>query len=486
MAMEFTRRQFFGGLSALLATASAKSYAAATGAGRPNLKFGVLSDIHISPIAYMERFLGGDRASHRVRETDLFERALRYFDEQGADGVLIAGDIADWGLVGQLQAVADCWYKVFPNGRSARDGRKVEQLFALGNHDFEGFNYGYAKKACGQTKIPKEEILATDMAANWERIFHEPYRPIWQKEVKGYTFIGGHWVSWKGIDGIEAYMKEHGPALKGTRPFFYAQHAHPGNTVGGPWAWGNDGGRATKLLSAYPNAVAFSGHSHYSLTDERTIWQGAFTSVGTSSLRYIYAQVGRENGENWGSRGTRPLQMPSLPESQGEQGLLMTVSSDRITFARRDILNGKSLGPDWVVPLDGTKPYAFAPRKAAAVAPEFAPGAKAEVRKVKGKDRSGVELEQVVVSFPAAQPSRTSRVYEYEVRASLADIEDVREPVCVRRVLAEGFYLAPEDDAKTATCVIDASLFPPKNNIIFEIRPLDCFGNAGKPLTRVW
>ena len=421
------------------------------------VRIGILSDIHVST----------------EQDLSIVRKAFEYFRDSGADGVLIAGDMANGGITNQLMMVGHTWYEVFPDDK-APDGRHVEKLFVYGNHDVADWSL--------KSKDDRH-VICTHREECWEQAFREPYRPIWLKRVKGYAFIGAHWDEEKGLGD---FLAAHDAELKGTRPFFYAQHAHPGNTVGGPWAWGNDGGRATKLLSAYPNAVAFSGHSHYSLTDERTIWQGAFTSVGTSSLRYIYAQVGRENGENWGSRGTRPLQMPSLPESQGEQGLLMTVSSDRITFARRDILNGKSLGPDWVVPLDGTKPYAFAPRKAAAVAPEFAPGAKAEVRKVKGKDRSGVELEQVVVSFPAAQPSRTSRVYEYEVRASLADIEDVREPVCVRRVLAEGFYLAPEDDAKTATCVIDASLFPPKNNIIFEIRPLDCFGNAGRPLTRVW
>ena len=82
MAMEFTRRQFFGGLSVLFATASARTYAQAVGAGKPLLSFGVLSDVHIS----------------NARNTDLWEKALRFFDEQGADGVAVAGALLFAGL----------------------------------------------------------------------------------------------------------------------------------------------------------------------------------------------------------------------------------------------------------------------------------------------------------------------------------------------------------------------------------------------------
>jgi hypothetical protein len=80
-------------------------------------------------------------------------------------------------------------------------------------------------------------------------------------------------------------MAKDGKKIDPSLPFFYVQHPHLKDTCYGPWAWGHDAGITTKTLSAYPNAIAFSGHSHYSLTDERTIWQGAFTSVGTGSFR---------------------------------------------------------------------------------------------------------------------------------------------------------------------------------------------------------
>ena len=167
MELELSRRSFLGGGAALLASLPVRSYAASIGAGAPALKFGVLSDIHISPAAYMKRYLLGDPKYHRPRETDLFAKALDYFDARGADAVVLAGDLADWGLVGQMKAVTDCWWRQFPDGRSRRDGRRVELLAVLGNHDvaFRAWTLGknYAIPAMGPAKIPPEDLFRNDV-----------------------------------------------------------------------------------------------------------------------------------------------------------------------------------------------------------------------------------------------------------------------------------------------------------------------------------
>lgn len=479
MAIEFSRRQFFGGLSALLATSAARSYADATGAGKPNLTFGVLSDVHISPLAYMERFLGGDRKSHRVRETVLLEKAFRYFDKQGADGVLIAGDLADWGLVGQLQAVADCWYKVFPDGRSTRDGRKVEQLFALGNHDFEGFNYGYVKEACGKAKIPASEKLVTDMAGNWQRIFKEPYRPIWQKEVKGYTFIGGHWGKWDGITDIEAYMKEHGPALKGARPFFYVQHPQPKDTCLGSWIWGHDDGRSTRALSPYPNAVAFSGHSHKSLTNELNVWQGAFTSIGTATLCQLGTGIGRENSTHAvkNHRSVMEYHRGRVGDvTEAAHGQLVRVYDGFMEIERREFVRGESVGPNWVVTLPAGKdaPFLYANRRAASKAPgPFPVGAKVKVTRADGKVR---------LEFPPARVvAGASPIADYEVEA-LHDEMDVTRTLFTRYVYGPGVYFDPAKEKGPIVAEFDEALFPKGGRFRFRVRAHEIFGKFNAPI----
>jgi len=444
-----SRRAFIANAAA---AASARAFAGRAG-GAPNVTFGVLSDVHFE----------------RPGDEDTFLKALAYFRDGGADGVLVAGDIANTGRIEQLKRAADCFFRVFPGGK-APDGRVVEQLFVYGNHDV--MNWGWRKGK--DEKYLREHSICSDPAKAWEQCFHEPYSPIWAKTVKGYTFIGAHWGNEKDLD---AFLQKNADRLnlRGGRPFFYTQHPHPGNTVQGPWAWGNDGGVATRALEKFPNAVAFSGHSHYSITDERSIWQGKFTSIGTSSLRYIFSQYWRDNGED---HNGIVKQMRMLPESTGRQGMLVRVYDDRMAIERREFVYGESLGEDWVVPLDGSRPFAFEPRSEKKIAPAFASGANVGVKRAKGRNRRGKEADQITVSFPAALPSATSRVHDYEVTA-LAYHEDVDYPVATKRVLSESYFLSPKREAKTGHIVFDVAELKGVKEVRFAVRPLECFGHKG-------
>ena len=86
----------------------------------PNVTFGVLSDVHLN----------------KAGDEDTLLNAFAYFRDNGVDGVLIAGDIADRGFIEQMERCADCWWRTFPDGK-APDGRHVEQLFIYGNHDID-------------------------------------------------------------------------------------------------------------------------------------------------------------------------------------------------------------------------------------------------------------------------------------------------------------------------------------------------------------
>ena len=466
--MDITRRSFVGAALAAGVWGGSRSCATAADAQErvsPCLILGVLSDIHIFD----------------EKQVPVFERALEFFRDRKADGVIIAGDMADRGLVDQLELVGKAWFKVFPENRRP-DGQPIEKLFVYGNHDVQGHGYGDTPKKLAE-KYPDEATRAahrivTDRKAVWERVFKEPWTGVYAKQVKGYTFIGSHWGYEK---ELEAFLKanESKLGLKGKKPFFYAQHPHPGDTVQGPWAWGHDKGVATRALSAYPNAVAFSGHSHYSLTDERCVWQGAFTSIGTSSLSYIFAQYWRENGED---HDKVLMQMPLLPEHLGKQGMLVSVYDDKLVIERREFLGGEKVGPDWHVPLVGPREFAFDVRGPKMVAPEFAAGASVKVTRAMGKDRRGTATDQVTVHFPAAKPSATSRVYDYEVQA-FAYHEDVDYPVASKRVLSESFHLPPTREATKGTCVFAASELPKKGTKVrFVVRPTECYGRKGRAI----
>ena len=502
--MNISRRFFIGGATAFGAFGGNRFFEAFGGvapAQKPNLKFGVVSDIHITCV-------GADQKMEGWGNNLTFRHTLEWFRDQGVDAVMVVGDLADNGMVEQLQAVAQAWYAVFPDDK-APDGRKVERLFVYGNHDYHGYLYGdhaakrHAKEAPGTEfgAWSRDHVLRSDIGGWWKKIFNEDYSRLYCKTIKGYTFLGQHWDDGKGMEtkygncpfGVElkSYLDANGKSLDPKKPFFYFQHPHPKNTCYGPWAWGHDSGLVTQTLSSYANAIAFSGHSHYTLTDERSLWQGAFTSVGTSSLRYTgmpYNQrlpFGYENTTTEG-KGTAEADakkvMAKFNGGDCRQGMVWNIYDDCIVVQRREFLNNVFLGPDWVMPLTTAeaKPFDFAARAKKARAPEFPQGAKVVLKKVKAKTRKtnghdSVEKDAYELKFPAALAVTGARPYEYEVVAYGA--EGKTESF---HFIAEGFNHALSHKKATADMVCRVALDRlPAGTTHFTVAPMDCWWNKG-------
>jgi hypothetical protein len=171
------------------------------------------------------------------------------------------------------------------------------------------------------------------LAEAWQQTFGETYTPVWRKEVCGYTFVGAHWTTGgcKGYDEVgipegATWITQNGATLDPSKPFFYLQHAPPKNTCLGPWHWGRDDGRITTALSSFPNAIAITGHSHASISDDRSIWQGAFTAINAGSLKYTGLEYGdllpavRENDGTIANNSGRI--MSKIARDDGHQGLI--------------------------------------------------------------------------------------------------------------------------------------------------------------------
>ena len=458
-----SRRGFFGSIGAFSLLAGCRLGDAAA-LGEPDLRFGVLSDVHLKD--------PGDE--------DTLVVAFEYFRDRGVDAVVIAGDIADTGRVSELQRCADAWERVFPGDRGL-GGRHVEKLFVYGNHDIWGYTWKIGKHEYKNDPARlRREVIGLDPAAParvWEEVFHEPYSDFWIKYVKGYAFVGAHWTKKDQFDGLGDFLKAHAKELDPAKPFFYTQHSHPGGTCIGPWVWGHDNGASTRALSKYPNAVTFSGHSHTPLTDERSVWQGAFTSVNTSSLRYCTSLYPlRENGwpNDFGFRGDRRKRlMEPLRDAGTRQGMLVSVYGGELAIERRDFVSGLSLGSDWMVSVPACGDRSFAARAAERTPPQFAPDARLVVKSEGGLLR---------LDFPAARTVANCRVFEYEVTATL--VEDGVDLVQVqRRVLAPDFARAESSPGAPGSCVLSLAEVPVKGRTVFSVRPLDCFGLKGAAIT---
>ena len=468
----------------------------------PRLRFGVVSDIHILRV-------GADEKMEAFGNNLTFRHTLEWFRSQGVDAVVIAGDMADKGLDANLMAVADAWYSVFPDDKYP-DGRAIAKFFVTGNHDWAGYNYGHAAEKLYPDKAERDRhILQRDMAGWWQKAFHEPYSPIYSKVVKGYTFIGSHWDTSTpdapDADKVYAFgrlgdfMAKNGKNIDPALPFFYVQHPHPKDTCYGSWAWGHDKGLVTETLSKYPNAVAFSGHSHYSLTDERTIWQGAFTSVGTSSLRYTgtpydeYPGVGYENTGAGSKAAWRIDAMKGLARfSSGDcrQGMLWSVYDDCIVVKRREFLSNLDIGVDWVMPLLAaeSKPFAFAERAKKFRAPEFPEGAAIAISVVNAKNRGGKSPDGKEKIPSEKKPSFKLVVPPVvkDDKARLFTLEFVAEAdgdKKTKRVLPDGFNhaLAHAKTSMPTTCYFRREDLG-KGDVRFTVTPINCFGARGRPL----
>ena len=441
---------------ALLAFSAIASLAAVAGTSTAELKFGVCSDLHLGP----------------WNKGEYFERACRWWKNAGVDAIVIAGDLADCGDLESVGYVRDAIGKTFGD-------KWPEVLVCWGNHDFGG-------NAKLLTKENKERVLR-----DWFRMGETAF-PTYLKKVKGYTFIGSHFQDWRGVQDLDAFLTAHADETRGPKPFFYFQHPHPYGTCYSPWVWGQDDGKSTAALARHPNAVVFSGHSHVPLTDERSVWQGAFTSVGTASMSFAGLPSGRENGRDAGP-GSR---LPALEVGWAHHALLATVYADRIVLERREFQfspEGDELGAPWVVPLDGTRPFAFDKRAAAEVAPAFAADARMTVTRRKGprRDAKLPEEDQWLVTFPTARAHEgRPRAYDYEVTA-VCQVDDVEKRI-VKRVWSKWCFLEEQRDPE-AECVFGVAELPPPGDVAcscdkfrgtvrFEVRPAGPFGKLGAPL----
>ena len=160
MQTELTRRGF---LSCAMAFAAGRAFAAPHGvfsSGVPRLTFAAISDIHIkSP------------KSHLKYDTAVFEHALEWYRAQGVDAVLVAGDLADSGLVEELEMVGAAWRKIFPEDKG-QDGRHVEKVFITGNHDHDAWHYGtFAQSVHPDPADFEAHKLVNDYPRHWKAAF---------------------------------------------------------------------------------------------------------------------------------------------------------------------------------------------------------------------------------------------------------------------------------------------------------------------------
>ena len=332
-----------------------------------DLRVGILSDVHLG-------FVWNESL-----QTPRFKKALEAFKDMGVDAIIVAGDLQDRSGEDTLEQqkawmeeFAATWFSVFP----ANSG--VEPVFIYGNHDVDLIAAQYWPQSLGE------------------------YTDAFIKEINGYQFVGVN-NGKEDLAVVDAYIAQAAEQSQ-DKPFFYIQHCPLYQSVAYSdyyssynLTYRNSG---HQNLKDYSNAVAFHGHTHVPLTDERSIWQGddwsegKYTAINTATLNYAasYSRVSESNTT------VMPMNGSTVSAGQVQHGMYMTVSGSEVSIDRYSFYEDTpvKIGVTWSFDAcdEDDRPYTYDDRYAAAVAPVFAEGAAVTVDEVTD--------DSVTVTFPAA------------------------------------------------------------------------------------
>lgn len=325
--------------------------------GKASFKVAVISDTQLPPT---EEALKNDDTYLRN-----LKKALTVIKNNNTDMILFAGDIGDLGTRFAFQTYADAIDEIFG------DDKPIIQTI-MGNHDYWN----------------KDAFTAINHIKAFKEIMGES--PWTHYVVNGYHFIGAspNYGSMTGAYKITSKWLdkelEKASADSEGKPIIVMTHNQPKNTSYGSEDWGDT--TIDAVLSKYPNVINFSGHVHYSLLDERSIWQGAYTVINTQSLSYTELEQGKENG-------TVPPNADATP-----MGYIMDFSDKSIDIHRINFADGnmgyeekKDMLWSFSLPYENNGKYTFDARKAENKAPV--------IRETKGT--AAINKDKVVLSFAA-------------------------------------------------------------------------------------
>ena len=310
-----------------------KSYTIGDG---KTLKIGILSDSHINLSKKKEKNYSNNLL-----------KAFKTLKENNINVIIFAGDITENGKKEEYKE----FKKIYNSIYSSEENKKEKPILNLimGNHEYYSFPYIPSLLQKRFTDILKE-------------------KPFSHKIINGY-----HFINWSSMDGtrvtcninIKWLKNQIEIALKddSSKPIFITTHLNPKGTIYGSDKYGNV--IIYEVLKSYPNVINISGHSHYSIIDERSIWQDDFTAISTQSISYIKFEEGKLNGN----------EINNLNHLfSNYMGYVVNVNSTLVNFKRICLEKNLFYGENWFVEIPIKKEnfrYKVYDRILSSIAPVF-------------------------------------------------------------------------------------------------------------------
>lgn len=295
-------------------------------------RFIVISDIH----------LGASESKEKVANT------LQVLLEKtpAADALVVVGDLTDNGRDDQYDDLISIFSSHVP--------ADMPVYYLMGNHDH----------------------YTADAEARYEEKLQQDLHQFFS--IKEYPFItismsGKHTDNYD--DRAKAFLSENLKKAQEEypgKPIFVFIHCGVKNTAYGTGAdegWGTDAFES--ILKPYPQAMVFSGHSHFPVGDPRSIHQEYFTSLNDGSVTYSEIEKGFTEG----------IHPPGYREVT--EGFIVNVKSNGdVEVERWDTYRNEEILPRWTIkaPHDGS---AFTYKgRTGGKAPYFVEQAKPEVSEI--------------------------------------------------------------------------------------------------------
>ena len=234
----------------------------------PILRFVACSDVHLD---------GTEDQVNAERLANLIKDMYKYSEVQNhntVDALMVVGDFAGGG--------AESEYAMFNRIIKENIKPQTQLLTVMGNHEFINYRDIDASAAYPVYQQMINQDVDTDVVINGYHFIGVSY------DNNGKTFKGKtKWLREK----LENATKE-----DPTKPIFVYQHPSPTLTIYGSISWSDPD--IKKVLKDYPQVIDFSGHSHYSPSDPRSVWQGEFTAIGCGSLKALMGNLNYIEGDN--------------------------------------------------------------------------------------------------------------------------------------------------------------------------------------------
>ncbi|WP_405154467.1 metallophosphoesterase family protein [Paenibacillus sp. FSL K6-0108] len=276
---------------------------------QPIVSFQVITDTHVREQA--------DHIHNRHLEKALEDIATY---SHGSSGIMHVGDVTDRGLQQEYQELQRIL--------EAQGDSLPSILYTVGNHDIGAMVWG--DPPLNLTTMTGQEVgevlgHSTDMGQVEAEDIEKPKESItidalWQKRLNDFTAITGmngsyhdHWIngyhyiflgteqphpkdcdmSAEQLQWLEAKLSEQAAA---DQPIFVFLHQPLMDTVAGSmkeqgWYGVNQDAALKDVLSRYPQAILFSGHTHWQLQAQRTMYEGGEqmpTMFNASSVAYLW------------------------------------------------------------------------------------------------------------------------------------------------------------------------------------------------------